>query len=804
MRTLSTAYLTAAKSAGRYPNVKAVVYESGTENTLALDGKNEIIEVHISKGDLSKPSYYETMRALSSECKITIDRRRLQSESLLVKGNKIEVFAAFNRPDGVEIGSALLGTFFVTSYTKSDQAKGIINACDALLYAGADFDPEEQTITYPASLSTLLGKVFAQSGVSVTVPTLDLDPCVLAPPYQADTPVAQGMHGCPYSCREIAARIAAMQMAPMFINADGNPAFFAYGNVITGAITSAMIYSAEIGTSTFELEEVIVCSSSERLRKAASSYQKMSYSPYFYNMDPIITGSIWATAAEAKADEITEKPWTNATVVMQGVGEIELGDRVQVEGADLCVMGIMYDFVNAHFTETLYSYAWTEEEYLKIHQTRLRTTTAGSDTSWQTYTSVTDPAQNTDNIIKPGDRWTQINNTTDRVEEQTFVRKTDDTTGVDGWELEKKPGGGSGGVGEAVGNHSERFNYYGTEYGINTLDDTGGGMANRAGGQRNQLTSCQFTDVYGITNSAEYTRCAVIRGDGIKIGKLSQRSYLDCFIAVGSTIDNYDTTSQSPAGAPIEKSALFGTNLHVRAPLRQSIVAGDDININAMTYQSIVSGQGHRINSQLLNSIIGGERAAVGTSMRLVIGNGTSTSPSNAFQVDRYGDVLARSYNTLNADYAEMFEWADGNPEKADRRGMLVTLYEDKIVPAHGDEFTGIVSATPSVVGNNPQHWHKRFKKDVFGTEIRDEKGERIESDEYDPNQEYIPRSERPEWAAVGMIGRLVIVDDGSCKVGGYVSARHGIGTKCYAKTAAKVLKRIDEKHVEVLLKAGW
>ncbi|MFC6602912.1 peptidase G2 autoproteolytic cleavage domain-containing protein [Ectobacillus funiculus] len=34
--------------------------------------------------------------------------------------------------------------------------------------------------------------------------------------------------------------------------------------------------------------------------------------------------------------------------------------------------------------------------------------------------------------------------------------------------------------------------------------------------------------------------------------------------------------------------------------------------------------------------------------------------------------------------------------------------------------------------------------------------------------KKYIPRMKRPEWVAVGMLGKLLIRDDGTCKVNSY------------------------------------
>lgn len=196
-----------------------------------------------------------------------------------------------------------------------------------------------------------------------------------------------------------------------------------------------------------------------------------------------------------------------------------------------------------------------------------------------------------------------------------------------------------------------------------------------------------------------------------------------------------------------------------------------------------------------------GDYGRLDGSQIFAVGNGHNNQPENAFEVKTNG-VYAATYNTLGADYAEYFEWADGNPDNEDRCGMLVMLTGDKIEPAHGDEIFGVVSAAPSVVGNAfEMYWHGKYVTDVYGRVMKDEAGKPIISNNYDKHRKYIPRSERQEWAAIGMTGRLVINDDGSCKVGGYVSARHGKGTSCFKNTGVRVLRRVDENHVEIIIK---
>ena len=72
---------------------------------------------------------------------------------------------------------------------------------------------------------------------------------------------------------------------------------------------------------------------------------------------------------------------------------------------------------------------------------------------------------------------------------------------------------------------------------------------------------------------------------------------------------------------------------------------------------------------------------------------------------------------------------------------------------------------------------------------------------EYDNTQEYIPRSERPEWDAVGIMGKLVAIDDGSCEENGWCKVGQcGIATKSEQKTRFRVMKRLDQNHIKLLI----
>ena len=115
------------------------------------------------------------------------------------------------------------------------------------------------------------------------------------------------------------------------------------------------------------------------------------------------------------------------------------------------------------------------------------------------------------------------------------------------------------------------------------------------------------------------------------------------------------------------------------------------------------------------------------------------------------------SWNGGGADYAEYFEWVDGNPNNEDRRGYSVSLINDKIkIAEEGDAVFGVVSGNPSVVGDDaPMKWAGKYLKDDFGSYIRDEDGYRVLNPEYDEEAEYVSRESRPEWSTIGLMGKL-------------------------------------------------
>lgn len=231
-----------------------------------------------------------------------------------------------------------------------------------------------------------------------------------------------------------------------------------------------------------------------------------------------------------------------------------------------------------------------------------------------------------------------------------------------------------------------------------------------------------------------------------------------------------------------------------------------------------------------------------------IVGNGTYKSGassleynmSNAFRVTTAGAVYAKAaYNSSGADYAEFIkEWYDGNIEKEDRVGYMVTIGADgKLHKANaGDHILGITSGNPSVVGNADEDYLWKYERDVFnrpiieeheeknikmdeeGNPVTDESGNiiyettgtiihnfKLRSD-YDPSQQesYVERKDRPEWDYVGMRGIIPCRDDGTCVAGGFCKCgENGIATYASQQdfNTYYVIERLSENVVSVEVK---
>ena len=145
----------------------------------------------------------------------------------------------------------------------------------------------------------------------------------------------------------------------------------------------------------------------------------------------------------------------------------------------------------------------------------------------------------------------------------------------------------------------------------------------------------------------------------------------------------------------------------------------------------------------------------------LVVKANASSSVDTIFYLRGDGNAFAdNNWNAGGADYAEYFEWSDGNSDNEDRRGYTVVLDGDKIRKSTSEDnattIIGVISDNPSVVGNNAwDSWSDKYQKDDYASYILNENGERIINKDFDNTQKYVSRENRPEWDIVGLMGRI-------------------------------------------------
>ena len=73
-----------------------------------------------------------------------------------------------------------------------------------------------------------------------------------------------------------------------------------------------------------------------------------------------------------------------------------------------------------------------------------------------------------------------------------------------------------------------------------------------------------------------------------------------------------------------------------------------------------------------------------------------------------------------------------------------------------GEDPIGVISASPAVAGDGDMGaWKQRWLRDDYGSLLRDADGQPQENPAYDASRAYVPRRRRPEWALVGLLGKL-------------------------------------------------
>jgi len=238
--------------------------------------------------------------------------------------------------------------------------------------------------------------------------------------------------------------------------------------------------------------------------------------------------------------------------------------------------------------------------------------------------------------------------------------------------------------------------------------------------------------------------------------------------------------------------------------IRGAIIASNASKVTAAdVYEAIVLASNNVINPK---------------SNTVAMGHGWSPATSNRnIELDAANGTIkatgAITGSSSFSDYAEYFESLDG---KSIPTGTLVTLDQGFIrVAKDGDDMLGVISETAgSVLGESSFYWQGKYLRNDFGgliyeevtiTEVNADTGlktERVallpkENPNYKESDDYLPRSERPEWNIVGLVGQVYVRIDNSIRQGDYIKAYEGIATKSDERGQGWRVMKITKPYIE-------
>ena len=207
---------------------------------------------------------------------------------------------------------------------------------------------------------------------------------------------------------------------------------------------------------------------------------------------------------------------------------------------------------------------------------------------------------------------------------------------------------------------------------------------------------------------------------------------------------------------------------------------------------------------------------------------------------------ITNSSNLQLFGFTEMYEWVN-NPDNLPNNGVGLFVQfnkveSDKIEPftdSTDHVFCGITSSCAVITSDNPMEWHEKYistetgqlllKRHLIAVGNKEyDQGNELSfvrtfpyqiykkeiSNNFDSTKQYIPRENRIEWTRVNLMGKVIVMDDGTCKPGQFCTpivfdkndgdyTKAGFATKAQDNDKLKfyVLKRISDHSILILNK---
>ena len=294
-------------------------------------------------------------------------------------------------------------------------------------------------------------------------------------------------------------------------------------------------------------------------------------------------------------------------------------------------------------------------------------------------------------------------------------------------------------------------------------------------------------EIVGV-NAENYTNAAYISGKAYKV--------------VPTAVKGGFSGGSTGSAAIAQRSAVLASTGNTYAYSDRSWAAGTGMNTKVYGSRSAVinaleseTNQGNH-TQMILNS----RGMKTDKNYTVAMGYGVD-GPSTENTAIEFRPISGNAYfkgkitsGTSYGDYAEYFESQSGQEIP---NGYLVTLDGRYIRKANTNDVPiGVISGTAGIIlGDQMFHHKEKFLKDEFGVvqtqfiskEWIDDEGntysEEVETPIANPDyveldEDYIDRSQRPEWNVVGLVGQVFTRIDATVSVNDYIKADKGVGTK--------------------------
>lgn len=300
--------------------------------------------------------------------------------------DRLQVYVRFGSGTNVTTWRGL-GWFYV-DFVKRGMYNQSVVAYDAMLRLEKNY---KSKLTYPAKTSDVLAEISSQTGINLSAGlTLINDAVIEDAPLKDKSQDGEQRY---YTRREMLGYIGATNAGSGYIDVDFKINLSIPTEVSQG-VTASSVISQSIDDTDFSIAGIVWNKSgvSYSLNDEFTENTVELVNPLGYTSEELILHNL-----ETKLVGLT---YSSVKLKKQGTGIYQLGDLVDYTALDgtvykMLIMGIVYDFSNGFFSETLYSLAKSasQQEYAGSQVTNQKDYTSSGAVTGGTAEKLVSPTQ---------------------------------------------------------------------------------------------------------------------------------------------------------------------------------------------------------------------------------------------------------------------------------------------------------------------------------------------------------------------------------------------------------------------------